>query len=68
MFNIKKDDWKQGVTCSLYTGKDCDGKLHSVGFIINEDTLTEVGFRCRCNKCGEEIILNFDPDAPVKNY
>lgn len=54
---------KKGVPCRLYTNAwDCDGFLHSYGFIINEDTLTEVGYHCKCDKCGAKITLNFDPD------
>ena len=68
MIKPRDDEWGQGVPCSLYTKKNCTGKLHSYGFLIHEDSLTEVGFRCRCDKCGAEIILNFDPDAPKIIY
>lgn len=51
--------------CYFYTNnKECDGNLHSYGFVINEDTLTEVGYRCKCDKCGAKIVLTFDPDDP----
>lgn len=62
------DKWGLGAPCSFYANKKCTGQLHSYGFVINEDNGNEIGYRCRCDKCGAEIILDFDPDMPKKIY
>ena len=41
---------------------NCDGTLHSVAPIYDIDDPLTTRYRCKCDKCGQEIILDFDPD------
>lgn len=68
-----------GYYCMAYGGpKDCSGHLHKISFklydengneLTNENIYTEkIHFKCKCDKCGFETILSFDPDAPTILY
>ena len=65
--------------CWLFGGpKDCSGLLHKISFNLydeNGNELTDeniftakVYFKCRCDKCGFETVLSFDPDIPTILY
>jgi spore maturation protein CgeB len=68
-----------GYYCMAHGGsKDCFGLLHKISFILydadgNELTneyiyTSKPHFKCKCDKCGYETILPFDPDAPTILY
>ena len=70
---------KSLVYCRMYSGsKDCFGLLHKISFNLydeNGNELTDenrytskIHFKCKCDKCGYETILPFDPDAPTILY
>lgn len=42
--------------------KKCDGTLHSIAPIYDIDNPLMTRYKCKCNKCGNEIVLDFDPD------
>ena len=64
------------VYCMLYSGsKDCYGTLHRISSRLydadgneltdeNIFTAKKIHFKCKCDNCGYETILPFDPDAP----
>ena len=65
--------------CRAHGGpKDCFGLLHNISFNLydeNGNELTDeniftakVHFKCRCDKCGFETMLSFDPDIPTILY
>ena len=65
--------------CMAYGGpKDCLGHLHKISFklydengneLTNENRfIAKIHFKCKCDKCGFETILSFDPDAPTILY
>jgi spore maturation protein CgeB len=70
---------KSLVYCMLYSGsKDCFGLLHRISsrlYDADGNELTDINrytakihFKCKCDKCGYETILPFDPDAPTILY
>ena len=71
---LMNDTW-----CFLYGGpKDCLGHLHMLSFKLydeNGNELTDenrytsrIYFKCKCDECGFETMLSFDPDAPTILY
>lgn len=65
--------------CMAHGGsKDCFGLLHNISFrlydadgneLIDENRYTtKPHFKCKCDKCGYETVLPFDPDAPTILY
>ena len=67
------------VYCMNFGGpKDCFGHLHIISFRLYDadgNELTDENrytskphFKCKCDKCGYETILPFDPDAPTILY
>lgn len=65
--------------CMVHGGpKDCFGLLHNISFNLydeNGNELTDenrytskIHFKCKCDKCGFETVLSFDPDAPKILY
>ena len=67
------------VYCMNFGGpKDCFGHLHCISFNLydeNGNVLTDenrytakIHFKCKCDKCGHEAFLAFDPDAPCILY
>lgn len=67
------------VYCMAYGGpKDCFGHLHNISCILYDadgNELTDENiytskphFKCKCDKCGFETVLSFDPDAPTILY
>ena len=67
------------VYCMNFGGpKDCFGHLHCISFNLydeNGNELTDenrytskIHFKCKCDECGYETILPFDPDAPTILY
>ena len=67
------------VYCMEHGGpKDCFGLLHKISFNLydeNGNELTDenrytskIHFKCKCDKCGYETILSFDPDTPTILY
>lgn len=71
---LMNDTW-----CFLYGGpKDCLGHLHMLSFKLydeNGNELTDenrytskIHFKCKCDKCGHEAFLPYDPDAPTILY
>ena len=65
--------------CWWYGGpKYCLGHLHRISFnlydengneLTNENRYTaKIHFKCKCDKCGFETILSFDPDAQTILY
>ena len=65
--------------CMTHGGsKDCFGLLHKISFNLydeNGNELTDenrytakIHFKCKCDKCGYETILSFNPDAPTILY
>ena len=65
--------------CRFYGGpKDCSGHLHRISFNLydeNGNHLTDenrytakIHFKCKCDKCGHETFLTYDPDAPKIIY
>ena len=67
------------VYCMNFGGpKDCFGHLHNISFRLydadgneltdeNRDT-SRIYFKCKCDECGFETMLSFDPDAPKILY
>lgn len=67
------------VYCMNFGGpKDCFGHLHNISFNLydeNGNELTDenrytsrIYFKCKCDKCGHEVFLPYDPDAPKILY
>ena len=67
------------VYCMNFGGpKGCLGHLHRISFNLydeNDNELTDenrytskIHFKCKCDECGYETILSFDPDAPIILY
>ena len=65
--------------CWAYGGpKDCSGSLHRISFNLydeNGNELTDenrytakIHFKCKCDKCGHEAFLAYDPDEPCILY
>ena len=65
--------------CWLHGGpKDCSGYLHKISFRLydeNGNELTDenrstakIHFKCKCEKCGHETFLTYDPDMPTIIY
>lgn len=65
--------------CWLHGGpKDCSGYLHRISFrlydtdgneLTDENRYTSrIYFKCKCDECGFETMLSFDPDAPTILY
>ena len=65
--------------CWLYGGpKDCSGYLHKISFrlydadgneLTDENRYTaKIHFKCKCEKCGHETFLTYDPDVPTIMY
>ena len=59
--------------CMVYGGpKDCFGHLHKISFrlydadgneLTDENRYTsKIYFKCKCDKCGHEVLLTYDPD------
>ena len=65
---LNNKDLNRTNDCSNYSGKKCDGKLHSYAPIYYDDDPLYVRYKCKCDKCGFEIILNYDPDLNKNNY
>ena len=70
---------KSRVYCMMHGGpKGCLGLLHKISFNLydeNGNELTDenrytskIHFKCKCDECGYETILPFDPDAPTILY
>lgn len=68
-----------GCYCMVHGGpKGCFGHLHKILFKLydeNGNELTDenrytskIYFKCKCDKCGYETILPFDPDSPTIFY
>jgi spore maturation protein CgeB len=68
-----------GCYCMAHGGsKDCFGLLHNISFRLYDadgNELTDENrytskphFKCKCDKCGYETVLPFDPDAPTILY
>lgn len=68
-----------GYYCMTYGGpKDCFGHLHNISFRLydeNGNELTDenrytskIYFKCKCDECGYETILPFNPDEPTILY
>lgn len=62
--------------CWLHGGpKDCLGRLHKIssnlydadGNELTDENIytTKIYFKCKCDKCGHETFLTYDPDSPV---
>ena len=70
MFKPIDDEYGQGVPCFFYTNnKGCMGNLHYTGFLENNMSYNkDMKYKCKCDKCGAEIILDFNPDLPKKIY
>ena len=63
MFKVNYLKNKKEIECSKYSGnKNCDGKLHSYAPIYYPEDPLVVKYKCRCDKCNKEVILDFDPD------
>lgn len=71
---LMNDTW-----CFLYGGpKNCLGHLHMLSFKLYDadgNELTDENrytskphFKCKCDKCGHEAFLPYDPDAPTILY
>lgn len=67
------------VYCMAHGGpKDCFGLLHNISWnlydadgneLTDENRYTsKIHFKCKCDKCGYETILPFNPDAPKILY
>lgn len=63
--------------CMAHGGsKDCFGLLHKISFnLYDENELTDenryaakIHFKCKCDKCGYETFLTYDPDTPTILY
>lgn len=65
--------------CRIYGGpKDCSGHLHRISFILYDENGNELTnenrytskphFKCKCDKCGYETFLAYDPDTPTIIY
>lgn len=65
--------------CMTHGGpKDCFGHLHNISFNLydeNGNELTDenrytakIHFKCKCDKCGHEVFLPYNPDAPTILY
>lgn len=65
--------------CWMHCGsKGCLGLLHKISFILydengneltNENRYTaKIHFKCKCDKCGYETFLAYDPDEPKIIY
>ena len=66
--------------CWAYGGtKDCNGRLHKISFNLydengneltdeNKFTTKNIHFKCKCDKCGHEAFLTYDPDEPCILY
>ena len=65
--------------CRAYGGpKDCNGYLHRISINLydeNGNELTDeniytakIHFKCKCDKCGHEAILTYNPDEPCILY
>lgn len=65
--------------CSIHGGpKDCSGYLHKISFNLydeNGNELTDenrytakIHFKCKCDRCGYETFLTYDPDEPCILY
>ena len=68
-----------GTLCCMYGGsKGCLGHLHKISFnlydengneLTNENRYTaKIHFKYKCDKCGHETFLTYDPDAPTILY
>lgn len=68
-----------GCYCMAHVGsKDCFGLLHNISFklydadgneLIDENIYTsKPHFKCKCDKCGHEVFLPYDPDEPTILY
>ena len=73
---IMHNNW---AFCSIHGGpKNCSGYLHKISFNLydeNGNKLTDeniytakIHFKCKCDKCGHEAFLTYDPDAPCILY
>ena len=67
------------VYCMNFGGpKGCFGHLHRISFnlydadgneLTDENRYTSrIYFKCKCDECGFETMLSFDPDAPTILY
>ena len=67
------------VYCMAHGGpKGCFGLLHNISFNLydeNGNELTDenrytskIHFKCKCDKCGHEVFLPYNPDAPTILY
>ena len=65
--------------CRFYGGpKDCSGHLHKIScnlydengnYLTDENRYTaKIHFKCKCDKCGHETFLTYDPDMPKIIY
>lgn len=65
--------------CWIWGGpKDCSGHLHRISFNLydeNGNELTDenrytskIHFKCKCDKCGHEEFLTYDPTEPCILY
>ena len=65
--------------CSIYGGTEgCNGDFHKISYKLydeNGNELTDenrytakIHFKCKCDKCGHEALLTYDPDAPCILY
>ena len=68
-----------GCYCMAHGGSnDCFGFLHKISYRLYDadgNELTDENrytskphFKCKCDKCGYETVLPFDPDAPTILY
>lgn len=65
--------------CRTYGGpKDCNGCLYKISINLYDENgneltdenkyTTKIHFKCKCNKCGHEAFLSYDPDEPCVLY
>ena len=50
---------KKEIKCK---NPNCDGTLHSVAPVYDMENPLLTRYKCKCNKCGQIVILDFDPD------
>ena len=50
---------KKEIKCKNH---NCDGTLHSVAPVYDMENPLLTRYKCKCNKCGQIVILDFDPD------
>lgn len=63
MFKVNFIKENKKIKCRDYVkNSSCDGNLHSIAPIYYQEDPLNCKYKCKCDKCNAEIILNFDPD------